>query len=88
MPQDDQQLIADSLLGDERAFEQLLSRYLTPVYNFIVGLTRDRIVAEDLAQETFIKAWKHLTRFDQKRNLGRPRWSLIPQTIVGLDAPA
>jgi RNA polymerase sigma-70 factor (ECF subfamily) len=68
MPQDDQQLIADSLLGDERAFGQLLSKYLTPVYNFIVGLTRDRIVAEDLAQETFIKAWKNLARFDQKRN--------------------
>lgn len=68
MLQDDRQLITDSLSGDDKAFEQLVRRYLTPVYNFIVGLTRDRIVAEDLAQETFIKVWKHLARFDQKRN--------------------
>jgi RNA polymerase sigma-70 factor (ECF subfamily) len=68
MPQDDRQLIADSLLGDDEAFVRLLSKYLPSVYNFIVQLTRDRIVAEDLAQETFIKAWKNLARFDQKRN--------------------
>lgn len=68
MTTDDQRLVQDSLSGDERAFEQLLSKYLPPVYNFIVQLTRDRIVAEDLAQETFIKAWKNLARFDQKRS--------------------
>lgn len=68
MPQDDRQLIADSLLGDDEAFGRLLSKYLSSVYNFVVQLTRDRIVAEDLAQETFIKAWKNLARFDQKRN--------------------
>lgn len=68
MLQDDRQLIADSLLGDDEAFGRLLSKYLSSVYNFIVQLTRDRIAAEDLAQETFIKAWKNLTRFDQRRN--------------------
>lgn len=68
MPQSDQQLIADSLSGDDKAFEQLLSKYLTPVYNFVIQLTRDRIVAEDITQETCIKAWKHLARFDRKRN--------------------
>lgn len=65
---DDRQLVEESLLGDEGAFERLLSKYLTLVYNFIFQLTRDRIVAEDLAQETFIKAWKNLARFDQKRS--------------------
>ncbi|MDP3956924.1 MAG: sigma-70 family RNA polymerase sigma factor [bacterium] len=65
---EDRQLVSDALLGDDRAFEQLLSKYLTPVYNFISTLTRDRAVAEDLAQETFIKVWKNLARFDRKRN--------------------
>ncbi|MFZ2187204.1 MAG: RNA polymerase sigma factor [Candidatus Moraniibacteriota bacterium] len=65
---DDRQLVADFLGGDDRAFEQLVRRYLSPLYNFIFQLTRDRNVAEDLTQETFIKAWKHGARFDQKKS--------------------
>lgn len=54
--------------GDERAYEQLLHEYLSPIHNFIFQLTRDREATEDLTQETFIKAWKYRARFDEKRS--------------------
>ncbi|MDP3956877.1 MAG: RNA polymerase sigma factor [bacterium] len=65
---DDQQLVREFLDGDDKAFEQLLKSYLSAVYNFIFQMTRERAVAEDLTQETFIKAWRHLARFDQKKS--------------------
>jgi RNA polymerase sigma-70 factor, ECF subfamily len=64
----DEQLVAKSLRGSDRAFELLLSRYLKPVYNFLYRLTRDLSMSDDLAQETFFKAWKNLRRFDQKKS--------------------
>lgn len=68
MDSNDTELIEGYLAGDDQAFEQLLKSYLSAVYNFIFQMTRDRAVAEDLTQETFIKAWKHLARFDRKRS--------------------
>ena len=60
----DKQLVQDFLAGDEQAFAMLVEKYLSPLYNFIFLLTRDRDAAEDIIQETFIKAWKHGGRFD------------------------
>jgi RNA polymerase sigma-70 factor (ECF subfamily) len=68
MTGNDQQYIRDFLDGNDEAFEQLVHKYLSPIYNFIFQLTRDQNVAEDLTQETFIKAWKHFARFDQKKS--------------------
>ncbi len=68
MLQDDQQLVQDFLSGDDRAFEQLVKKYLSPLYNFIFLFTHDRNIAEDLVQDTFIKVWRHIARFDQKRS--------------------
>ena len=54
--------------GNEDAFAPLVQKHLPSVYNFIFQMTRDRAVAEDLAQETFIKAWKHIKRFDPSQS--------------------
>ncbi len=62
MPTDDE-LILSSIKGSEPAFTELMKRYLNPVYNFAVSLTGNKEDAEDVAQETFFKAWKHLKRF-------------------------
>lgn len=50
------------------AFEELAYKYLKPIFNFIFRLTKNIQVAEDLTQETFIKAWKNLKRYDRKRS--------------------
>jgi RNA polymerase sigma-70 factor, ECF subfamily len=69
MQRSDVQLIEEYLSGDEAAFSELIKRYLKPVYNFLYQLTnRDVAVLDDLTQVTFIKAWKNIKKYDQKRN--------------------
>jgi len=41
--------------GDLQAFAVLLSRYQTPVYNFVLRSVRDASTAEDLVQDTFTR---------------------------------
>jgi RNA polymerase sigma-70 factor (ECF subfamily) len=41
--------------GDARAFEVLVRRHRTPLFSFLLRLTRDRARAEDLCQDTFLK---------------------------------
>ncbi len=64
----DNELIKKSIGGDNLAFEQLLGKYLKPIYGFLYTLIRDSTQVDDVAQETFIKAWKNLSKFDRKRS--------------------
>ncbi len=52
----DSQLVLQYQSGNEKAFEVLLSRHKSKVYTAIYLIVKDRYVAEDLLQETFIKA--------------------------------
>ena len=49
--------------GSEAAYRELLSRYERPVFSLIFRMVRDREMAEDLAQETFIKVLNNLDRY-------------------------
>lgn len=53
--------------GDELAFKTLLEKHLGSIYAFVFQLVRDGAVAEDLAQETFVKVWRHLDRYDARK---------------------
>lgn len=59
----DDELIAAYEAGDQSAFSTLLDRHLGSVYNFALRLTGRGEDADDIAQETFVKAWKNLSRF-------------------------
>jgi len=63
MQKNDEQLLSDYLQGNERALTVLVDRYLTDVYTFAFNLTGDQQVAEDITQESFIKAWKKIRSF-------------------------
>lgn len=54
-PLNDQQLIAQYLKGDEKAFETLLNRYREKIYTSIYLFVKDTAKAEDIFQEVFIK---------------------------------
>jgi RNA polymerase sigma-70 factor, ECF subfamily len=62
-------LVSDALGGSQPAFEQIVRRYQRPVISLIVRMTGDHAQAEDLAQETFVKAFRHLKSFDPARRL-------------------
>jgi len=44
-------------------FDDLVRESLPVVYRYLLRLVRDSELAQDLTQETFIKAWKHIRRF-------------------------
>ena len=54
----DRDVLARYLDGDEKAFEELVIRYEAGVRNLVYGLLRDRALAEDVAQETFLAAYR------------------------------
>jgi len=51
----DQEVVLWAREGHERAFRELIRRYERPVFSLIYRMVRDRELAEDLAQETFVK---------------------------------
>ena len=62
-PSDDAQLVAQCQSGDRAAFDQLVTKYRNQVYATIYNVARSEEDAWDLAQETFLKAWRHIARF-------------------------
>ena len=59
----DQVLVEAAQAGDSDAVSSLVRRYQTRIYNFALTLTANPADAEDLAQETFIRAFRGLHRF-------------------------
>ena len=64
---DDQQLIRDACGGDDRAFGHLVRFYTRPLYNYCFRFLNRKEDVEDVLQETFLKAYKALGRYDQTR---------------------
>jgi RNA polymerase sigma-70 factor (ECF subfamily) len=63
----DTDLVRAHLAGDAVAFRRLVERYQNRIVNFLYRGIGDRERAEDLAQEVFIRVYKHLHRFDQEK---------------------
>ncbi len=53
--------------GSDEAFTKLVETYQTPVFNLCYRMLGEPELAEDAAQETFLRAYQHLHRYDQKR---------------------
>ncbi len=61
---DDRVLAAQAAKGRERAFRELLRRFERPVFSLIYRMVRDRELAEDLSQETFIRAFNAIGNYN------------------------
>ena len=68
-PADEAALVRDTLGADPRAFDEIVRRHGRRVYNFLHQFTRHHQDAEDLTQQTFVKAYQNLHRFDCSRPL-------------------
>lgn len=56
------------LKGDSNAYANLVLKYKTPIFNLACRMTGDLSEAEDLTQETFIRAYVHLSKFQTDRS--------------------
>jgi len=59
----DEQLVAAAREGDERSFDELVSRHGGPTHRMVARILADRTAADDVVQETFIRAWRALGSF-------------------------
>ena len=64
---EDADLVRRCLSGDQRACRDLVRRYERPVYSVLMRVVRRSEDAEDLVQETFIKVFRALDRYDTAR---------------------
>ncbi len=55
--------VEDARAGETGAFETLVLRYQARIVNYASALAHDAGAAEDIAQETFVRAWRALGRF-------------------------
>ena len=82
MRKNDEQLISDYLEGDEKSLEVLVDRYLVNIYNFAYKLVNDHQVANDITQESFIKAWKNIRKYRQGSNFQNWLLTLTKNTAI------
>lgn len=62
------QRLSQALSGDTEAFSHLVDAYQGPVYNLCYRMLGDPFEAEDAAQETFLRAYNGLKRYDRQRS--------------------
>ena len=82
MPKSDAELVTQALAGSEEAYRQLVARFERPVMSVILRLVGDPSLAEDLAQESFVKAFRHLGRFDARRKLASWLFKIAHNTAI------
>lgn len=79
----DVELVEGALGGAEHAFRELVHRYERPVFGVIVRLLGNPSRAEELAQDTFVKAFRALHTYDRARKFSA--WLLKIARNVAID---
>jgi len=76
---DEAAVVAQAREGDARAFSELVRRYEGKIFRLAQHVTQNREDAEDVLQETFMKAYEHLDQF-QGNSSSTPGSSASPST--------
>lgn len=61
------QLIQDAGKGNKQAFETIVHQYSSFVYRVSYRIVMDKEEAQDIVQETFIRLWKNLEKFNSEK---------------------
>jgi RNA polymerase sigma-70 factor (ECF subfamily) len=63
----DESLLAGLGSGDPDAAADFLQRFQRRVFGLTFAILRDRVAAEEAAQESFVRAWRHASAYDPRR---------------------
>jgi RNA polymerase sigma-70 factor (ECF subfamily) len=63
----DEALLSGLAAGDADAATAFIRRFQSRVYGLVLTIVRDEGTAQDVAQETFVRAWKHARTYDPRR---------------------
>jgi len=80
----DETLVRQCLAGDQATFAQLVDRYEARLLRFFRGMGCEAADAADLAQETFIKAYRNLPRFKLDRQFLTWLFTIAKRTAIDL----
>jgi RNA polymerase sigma-70 factor (ECF subfamily) len=78
----DTQLIGQYLEGNQKAFETIINRYAQPIFRFTYKLTNNKDTAHDITQETIIKLWKNIKKFDTSKNIKAWLFTIAKNTTL------
>jgi RNA polymerase sigma factor (sigma-70 family) len=81
----DEALLSGLCAGDADAAAAFTRRFQARVYGLVLAIVRDEHAAEEIAQETFVRAWRHAATYDARR--GRvATWLLAIARNLAIDA--
>lgn len=81
----DEALLAGMAVGDEPAGVVFVRRYQRRVFGLALAMVGDRTLAEDIAQDALIRAWRHAPVYDARRG-GVATWVLTITRNLAIDA--
>lgn len=81
----DELLVAGMAVADERASIELVRRYQRRVFGLAIGIVGDVSLAEDVAQEAFVRVFRHAEAFDPRRG-SVSAWVLTITRNLAIDA--
>ena len=73
---DERELIRKSIEGNENAFAELMTAHKGMVFRHCLSVVHDQEMAEDLTQETFVHAYRHLSTFRMEARLSTWLWRI------------
>lgn len=80
----DEALVAGLAVGDTDVARILIRRFQARVYGLALSIIRDRQAAEEVAQDTFVRAWRYAASFDPRRG-SAAAWLLAIGRNTALD---
>ncbi len=80
----DAELIKEIREGDGAALDILVRRHISAIYTFCLRFTGNPDDAQDATQETFLKAWKNLGRFDTRKPFRTWLYAIARNTATDL----
>lgn len=81
----DAALVSGLAVNDDDAAVAFVRRFQGPVFGLAVSITRDRVLAEDVAQEAFLRAWRAAASYDVRRG-SVLTWLLTITRNLAIDA--
>lgn len=82
MPHELKKLIEAAKKGDKNAYGEIYKVFLSRIYRFIYYLVYDESLAEDITQETFVRAWKAMPRFSSEKGTLQSYLFTIARNLV------
>ncbi|MGB9735633.1 MAG: RNA polymerase sigma factor [bacterium] len=70
LTQDEHDILNQCRKGNKHAYRLIIEKYKDTIYSTVLRFTHDHTTAEEITQETFVKAWQNLNRFE-----GRSKFS-------------